>query len=455
MTFILIASAIAIAIMAIIFLCLRASRVAGLSSFAASAMLGSFAIGLGAAGKLVLPPNLIGLPESPLVILACLLLLSSFRQFLSMPALRPLTIAAVVAAFTVFHVAFALIQGGVTSVIGAGTASVIFAAIARTIWRGRGNADAPAAFVVFAIVSASTVSAFFLARFVTIASGIDGSSYFADPTAWNLAVSSIRILVFPLVYLSAILLVQGRTVARLERALAYDDLTGALSRRAFIDACSRHFAQGRDGGAGTLLFLDLDHFKQLNDRHGHAVGDKALRHFVEVASTVLPPRASLGRLGGEEFAVLLPASANAAAATVAETIMQAVRDNPLDTGRALAPMTVSIGSAAAHPGMAMDDVLKRADDALYRAKASGRDRLCHADEVHSVAGPRTGRAASAGRGRIKTPPPLVPAAVAGPAGRQPLPSSDARPTREKAGSFSSPPSQPVPSFGTEASSRRV
>ena len=219
---------------------------------------------------------------------------------------------------------------------------------------------------MLAIVSASPVSAVFLARFVPIASGIDGSSYFADPTAWNLAISSIRILVFPLVYLSAILLVQGRTVARLERTLAYDDLTGALSRRAFLDACARHFAQGSDAGAGTLLFLDLDHFKQLNDRHGHAVGDRALRHFVEVASAVLPPRASLGRLGGEEFAVLLPASARAASATVAEAIMQAVRDTPLDTGRALVPMTVSIGSAAARPGMALDDVLKRADDALYR-----------------------------------------------------------------------------------------
>jgi len=412
-TFILIASAVAIAIMAVIFLCLRASRVAGLSSFAASAMLASAAIAFGAIGNLVLPANLVALPESPLVILACLLLLSGFRQFLSMPALRPFTLTAVVVVFTGFHVAFALMQGGVTSIIGAGTASVIFAAIARTIYRGREEADAPRAFILFAIISASTISAFFVTRCVTIATGIDGSSYFADPTAWNLAISSIRILVFPLIYLSAILLVQGRTVARLERALAYDDLTGALSRRAFFDACSRHFDQGRDtADGGTLLFLDLDHFKQLNDRHGHDVGDRALRHFVEVASKVLPPQASLGRLGGEEFAILLPASARAAAATVAERVRAAVRGTPLDTGRLVVPMTVSVGIAAAHPGMSMDDVLKRADDALYQAKASGRDRLCLADEAMSFADNRNDKPGAGERrerrGRIETPPPLVP-----------------------------------------------
>ncbi len=391
-TFILITSAIAIAIMAVIFLCLRASRVPGLSSFAVSATLAAFAIGFGAFGDLILPTKLIGLPDSPLVILACLLLLSGFRQFLAMPALRPLTLAAIVLVFTVFHVAFTLMQDGVTSVIGAGTASLIFFAVAWTIYRGRRQADAPRALVVFAMIAASTVSAFFMARCLTIALGIGGSSHFADPTAWNLAIASIRILVFPLIYLSAILLVQGRTVARLERALAYDDLTGASSRRAFLDACAFHLDEGRRATAeGWLLFLDLDNFKALNDRYGHDIGDKALRHFVDLAVKVLPPQAHLGRLGGEEFAILLPGSSRASAIVVAERVMQAVRDIPLDTGPVVVPMTVSIGIAAAHPGMSMDDVLKRADDALYQAKAGGRDRLCLAGETMPIAGHRNDR----------------------------------------------------------------
>lgn len=392
MTFILIASAIAIAIMAVILLCLGASKVPGLGSFAVSAMLASFAIGFSAFASLALPANLVGLFDSPVVILACLLLLSGFRQFLSMPTLRPFAIAAIVVIFTGFHLAFAVVQGGITSIIGTGAAFLIFAAIVWTLYRGRGAADAPPAFMRFAIISASTVTAFFMARFITIAMGVDGSSYFADPTAWNLAVSSIRILVFPIVYLSAILLVQGRTVARLERALAYDDLTGALSRRAFFDACSRHFEQhGETASAGTLMFLDLDHFKQLNDRYGHDIGDKALRHFVEVASGVLPPFAVLGRLGGEEFAILMPQVAVEDAIPVAERIMEAVRDTPLDTDSLTVPMTISIGIAAALPGASLDDSLKRADDALYRAKTGGRDRLCLANNVTSAAGNRTGK----------------------------------------------------------------
>ncbi len=401
-TFILIASAIAIAITAIIFYCLRASKVAGLSSFTASATLASVSISFGAIGNLVLPAHLVGLAESPLVILACLLLLSGFRQFFSMPALRSSTLIAAVLAFACVHFAFFLIQGGVTSIIGTAAASVIFAVITWTICRGHKQADAPGAFILFAAISTAAVSAFFMIRAVTIATGIDGSNYFADPTSWNLALSSIRILVFPLVYLSAILLVQSRTVARLERALAYDDLTGALSRRAFLDACSRHFDQGRgDASRGALLFLDLDYFKQLNDRHGHHIGDKALKHFVEISSKALPPQASLGRLGGEEFAILLPASTREAAIAMAEKIIETVRDTPLDTGRLVVPMTVSIGLATAHPGASLDSLLKRADGALYRAKVSGRSRLCRADETIPAAGNQNGKTSAGERRRLR------------------------------------------------------
>ena len=413
MTFIIISSAIAMAVMAVVFLCLRPSRVEGVSTFAASASVGSFAIALGAVGSLVLPTHLVSLPESPLVILSCLLLLSGFRQFLSMPALRWSTLIATVLTFSFLHFGFVLLQGGVTSVIGTGAVSVIFAAIGWTIYRGKGEADAPRAFVVFAILSASTVSIFFMARCVMIATGLGGTMYFAEPTAWNIAISSIRILMFPLVYLSAILLVQGRTVARLERALAHDDLTGALSRRAFFDTSARELDhEHSQSSAPLLLFLDLDNFKQLNDRHGHDVGDRALRHFVEVASSILPPKALLGRLGGEEFVILLPASEPAVATLVAKKIMRTIRETPLRTNRGSVPMTVSIGIAAAHPGMSIDDALKRADSALYQAKERGRDRLCLADETLSGAeNPNINYGLGferEPRSRIEAPPPLAP-----------------------------------------------
>src|SRR5690606_26715136 len=131
------------------------------------------------------------------------------------------------------------------------------AAIAWTIWRGRHEADAPPAFVLFTTIASSAVSAFYLFRCLTIATGIDNSSNFIEPTAWNLAISSIRILAFPLVYLSAILLVQGRTIVRLEQALTHDDLTGTLSRRAFLEIAGRSFEPGHSERM-ALLFLDLD-----------------------------------------------------------------------------------------------------------------------------------------------------------------------------------------------------
>lgn len=389
--------------MATILYCLRTSGVAGLSNFAVSATLAFIAISFGAVGTVILPANLVGLPESPLVILACLLLLSGFRQFFGMPALRMRTLVAVVVLFSCVHFTFALMEGGVTSIIGTGTAALIFAAIAWTIHRGGRQADEPRAFILFAILSTAAGSAFFMARFATIAINVDGLSYFADPTAWNLAVASIRILLFPITYLSAILLVQARTVARLERALAYDDLTGALSRRAFIEACSRHFDPDRDKAkGGTLLFLDLDHFKQLNDRHGHDIGDKALKHFVEVASKVLPPQASLGRLGGEEFAILLPTDTKTAAVSTAERLIEAVRDTPLNTGRLVVPMTVSIGIAAAHPGVPLNEILKHADEALYRAKVDGRSRFCFADETMPIADGESEKPGSGDRRELRS-----------------------------------------------------
>ncbi|MCB1494413.1 MAG: GGDEF domain-containing protein [Bauldia sp.] len=399
MTVVLIASAVAIAITVPIFLHLHASRVPGALAFAASAMVASVHIALRAIGgsdsrgwlDIVFPL---------VMLLGSLLMLSGFRQFVSKPALRPHALVAILMPVAGLLAVFTFMVDSLAGrmIVSTGSASIIVLAMAWTMIDGFRQADAPTAFKLFAIVCAFVVSAFFMSRWLAAVMGTDSWSYFAEPTAWNLAISSMRLLLFPTMYLSALLLLLGRTVTRLERSLNHDSLTGALSRRAFLENAAPHFDPNRAvQGNVALLFLDIDHFKQLNDRYGHDTGDRALRHFVEVTSKALPSQARLGRLGGEEFAILLPASAAAVATSVSKMILNALRNAPLSSVEESIPMTVSIGVAIARPGDSTNEILKRADEALYQAKANGRDQVCLAGELEGDAADRNEKADDGGR----------------------------------------------------------
>lgn len=156
---------------------------------------------------------------------------------------------------------------------------------------------------------------------------------------------------------------------RLRFALDVDALTRLASRHAFFDTARRLPADARR----ALLMVDADHFKQVNDRHGHAGGDAVLRQLGAVFRETLPPGSLAARLGGEEFAVLLPPGESEAAMRHAEALRAAVASRPAigDHGEALA-VTVSIGVAVGSGGI--DTLMRDADAALYRAKAEGRNR---------------------------------------------------------------------------------
>jgi diguanylate cyclase (GGDEF)-like protein len=132
-----------------------------------------------------------------------------------------------------------------------------------------------------------------------------------------------------------------------------------------------------DGGKGcAVLILDIDHFKAINDQHGHLVGDEVLRAVAGVVAEVLRRPMVGGRLGGEEFLLLLPDMALEAAVQVAEQVRAAVAG--IETSRWFhgRPLTISAGVAMAHPGPGgVADALRRADEALYAAKAAGRNRV--------------------------------------------------------------------------------
>ncbi len=188
------------------------------------------------------------------------------------------------------------------------------------------------------------------------------------------------------------------TLGELERARAdaehrarTDGLTGLPNRGHLLDALARELARAeRDASRVALLLLDLDHFKRINDAFGHPTGDEVLVGIGRCLQSVIRPYDVVARWGGEEFAILLPAVGGVGELrTVGERICRAIRAAPLTTAAGEVSVTASVGAALAIPGTTADDLLRVADDAMYAAKARGRDRVCiaTAGDAERGAGP--------------------------------------------------------------------
>lgn len=169
-----------------------------------------------------------------------------------------------------------------------------------------------------------------------------------------------------------VLLAADRLRGELEHLATHDPLTGIFTRRALLDSCALELARClRHDRSMALLMLDLDHFKAVNDQHGHLVGDQVILNFVARTSSLLRQIDSFGRYGGEEFIVLLPETNPSEAMVVAERIRAAVA-----TPNELPAYTVSIGvTTRSYGDTTVDELLARADKALYQAKANGRNRV--------------------------------------------------------------------------------
>ena len=165
--------------------------------------------------------------------------------------------------------------------------------------------------------------------------------------------------------------------AAMEQLANTDALTGAISRRHFHELGERELARAtREQDPIGVLVLDIDHFKRVNDEYGHAGGDAVLRAFTRRCQAQLRASDVLGRLGGEEFAVLLPATALPEAMRAAERIRAAVADAPMAVEGTSLPVTVSIGAASLPADeTTLEALLAAADDALYAAKRGGRNRV--------------------------------------------------------------------------------
>ncbi len=168
---------------------------------------------------------------------------------------------------------------------------------------------------------------------------------------------------------------------KMERQLAnmalFDSLTGALSRAAFMQHAEKEFKRAqRYSRPLSVIMLDIDHFKKINDQYGHAAGDHVLQIFVEAIEEEIRSTDVIGRIGGEEFALLLADTTQNAAAYLAERVRERITKYPYIAGKMLIEVTASLGVAV----MNADDsgfnvLLQRADEALYSAKHGGRNRV--------------------------------------------------------------------------------
>lgn len=171
-------------------------------------------------------------------------------------------------------------------------------------------------------------------------------------------------------------------INRLHQLVHHDVLTGVQNRRWFDEQLELAVAQfHRTGEALSLIALDIDHFKQFNDRYGHAAGDLVLCAVATAIDTAAAEAADLARTGGEEFALILPACNRAQAGALAEQLRAAVEGlGALEyQGQSMAPVNISLGAAELQDGEPIASFMARTDGALYAAKASGRNRVCLAE----------------------------------------------------------------------------
>lgn len=164
--------------------------------------------------------------------------------------------------------------------------------------------------------------------------------------------------------------------ARLQEQANRDPLTGLYNRRYLDDSLPREMARClRQGDPLSLVLIDLDHFKAVNDHHGHSVGDQVISQLGQVLTSLSRASDIVCRFGGEEFLVVLPGTGLEAAEARAEEYRRALESTPVVTENASLMITLSAGVACSYREVAADELVRLADQALYRAKEAGRNRV--------------------------------------------------------------------------------
>jgi diguanylate cyclase (GGDEF)-like protein len=173
-------------------------------------------------------------------------------------------------------------------------------------------------------------------------------------------------------------LAQARDALRLRDSIDYDMLTGAHSRRYLFDTDEKNLRRERTANkySTTVLLLDIDHFKQVNDQWGHQVGDEVLKHCVkQIRNVIRRSDAVIARYGGEEFCIVVPELDCQSASILAERVREQIQNNPYITPALRIAFTVSIGIAHRNQPAPLEELIRIADQFLYAAKRGGRNRV--------------------------------------------------------------------------------
>jgi diguanylate cyclase (GGDEF)-like protein len=328
---------------------------------------------------------------------AICLLYTGFCRFLSRPAPTKIlcgSLAALIALLAVFHYGYDMLHVRIALV--SLFHGALCLAIGLLILRNP-LADTTRYSYRFTAFMAILFSFSHAVRGFIHGAGIESLTSAFQASPLNMLFLSLGTLVIPVFTMGAVMMVHNRMMEQAMAAANRDFLTGAWSRRAFFECAERELVRvQRNGRALSLLLFDVDHFKRINDTHGHAVGDRVLIEIVQRAEKEIRGMDCIARVGGEEFAALLPEVDAPSALVVAERLRAALSAHAADNPSASFSVTysVSIGVATLAPSETIAELMRRADIALYEAKASGRNTVV---------------CASPDKSAIEVPPQLLPA----------------------------------------------
>jgi diguanylate cyclase (GGDEF)-like protein len=327
------------------------------------------------AGRGVVPDILSIEVANTLLMSAMALMLAGFRRHLSLGVPSKALAAAigvVLAVLVAFHYGVDRIGVRIVAV------SVFHCVVCLAMWLSLRGAlkSSPARYpCLFTATAAVTLAVGHAVRALVYMFQATAPAPLLDSAALNLAFLSLGTLALPALTLGAVMMANAEIIAKATYEADHDYLTGAWSRRAFFRLAGAEQARAtRTQGELSLLMFDVDHFKKINDVHGHAVGDEVLIDIVRRTEAEIRGVDFCARLGGEEFAVLLP-SANAQTALLVAERLRTALERTLHVGLAQVNVaySVSIGVATRAADESVASLLSRADSALYAAKSAGRN----------------------------------------------------------------------------------
>jgi diguanylate cyclase (GGDEF)-like protein len=332
----------------------------------------------------LLPLVVVAALANGLIILGFTAYWRSLRQFYNFPSLPILLVPTFIGVSGMFWFASVYPHTGIRILIVSLVWIVLMGGSVYTLWAQRHRDSALSRNVLMVLFVLVMVFALLRSLFYLLVLGVEPSySITTNDNLFNI-LSPLLVAVLPVVGTTVFLLMCSERLRRQwERAASTDFLTGLANRRTLSQIGSEQLAlRNFQDGCLSLAIIDIDHFKQINDKHGHEIGDIALKHVANLLQTHTRGNELVARMGGEEFVVLLDRVDKPQALRAGERLRHAIQNNPLVAGVMELPLTASIGIALYRKDDAnFDGLLSRADQAMYVAKEAGRNRVVLAEDM--------------------------------------------------------------------------